>query len=182
MPEIRTGMALRWQGETWIVVSFKHTHKGRGGATMTVKLRNILTGGVREVTIRESDEFEELRVERFPGVYSYMAGEDMVFFNNETYEEVTFPKGVMDAVLPYIKEGTEVSLLYIDGTPAGVEPPNFVELAVAETTPGVKGDTASGGSKPAKLETGLVIQVPLFIETGDIVRIDTRDNRYIERV
>jgi elongation factor P len=182
MPEIRTGMALRWQGETWIVVSFKHTHKGRGGATMTVKMRNILTGGVREATVRESDEFEELRVERFPGVYSYTAGEDMVFFNNETYEEVTFPHGVMDPVLPYIKEGTGVTLLYIDGVPASVEPPNFVELAVTETTPGVRGDTASGGSKPAKLETGLVIQVPLFIEAGDTVRVDTRDDRYIERV
>ncbi len=182
MPEIRTGMALRWQGETWIVVSFKHTHKGRGGATMTVKMRNLLTGAVRESTVRESDEFEELRVERFPGVYSYMAGDDLVFFNNETYEEVTFPREVMDSVMPYIKEGTEVTLLYIDGAPASVEPPNFVELAVTETAPGVRGDTASGGSKPAKLETGLVIQVPLFIEVGDIVRVDTRDDRYIERV
>jgi elongation factor P len=182
MPEIRTGMALRWQGETWIVVSFKHTHKGRGGATMTVKLRNILTGGVREATVRESDEFEELRVERFPGVYSYAAGEDLVFFNNETYEEITFPREALGSVLPYIKEGSEVTLLYIDGSPATVEPPNFVELKVIETTPGVRGDTASGGSKPAKLETGLVIQVPLFIEVGDTIRVDTRDDRYIERV
>ncbi len=175
-------MALRWQGETWIVMSFKHTHKGRGGATMTAKLRNLLTGAVREVTIRESDEFEELRVERFPGVFSYAAGEDMVFFNNETYEEVRFPRSAISSILPYIKEGTEVNLLYIDNSPASVEPPNFVELKVIETTPGVKGDTASGGSKPAKLETGLIIQVPLFIEVGDTVRIDTRDDRYIERV
>ncbi len=149
---------------------------------MTVKMRNLLTGAVRESTVRESDEFEELRVERFPGVYSYMAGDDLVFFNNETYEEVTFPREAMDSVMPYIKEGTEVTLLYIDGAPASVEPPNFVELAVTETAPGVRGDTASGGSKPAKLETGLVIQVPLFIEVGDIVRVDTRDDRYIERV
>lgn len=182
MPEIRPGMAIRWQNETWIVLSYKHTHKGRGGATMTVRMRNILSGGVREITLRDSDDFEELRVERFPGVFSYRAGEDLVFFNNETYEEATFPADALGDVLLYIKEGSEVTLLYIDGEPATVEPPFFVELEVTETDPGLKGDTVSGGSKPARLETGLVVQVPLFVEVGDTVRIDTRDNRYIERV
>ena len=175
-------MAIRWEGDTWIVISAKHTHMGRGSATITVKMRNILTGGVREVTIRESDSFEELRIEKFPGVYSYEAGDDLVFFNNETYEEVRFPKESLQSILPYIKEGSEVQLLYIDDNPASVEPPTFVELEVVETDPGLKGDTASGGSKPAKLETGLSVNVPLFIKIGDVVRIDTRDNRYIERV
>ncbi len=111
-----------------------------------------------------------------------MAGDELVFFDNETYEEVRFPREAVEEVLKYIKEGDEVTILYLDNAPATVEPPTFVELEVVETDPGVRGDTASGGSKPAKLETGLVVQVPLFIQIGDVIRIDTRDDRYIERV
>ncbi len=183
MPDLRTGMAVRWNGEDWIVLSYKHTHKGRGGATVTVKMRNIRTGAVREVTVRDVDaELEELRLERHPGVYSYAAGDELVFFDNETYEEVRFPREAVEEVLKYVKEGDELTILYLDNSPATVEPPTFVELEVVETDPGVKGDTASGGSKPAKLETGLVVQVPLFVQVGDVIKIDTRDNRYIERV
>lgn len=182
MPEFRSGMVIRWQGEYYLVVDFQHSHRGRGGASTSVKLKNLRTGATREATFRESDEIEEVRLDRRPGTFSYTTGDTYHFLDNETYEEVVFEREQLADQLGYLKEGMEVTLLYVDGQPLGIELPYFVELQVVETDPGVRGDTASGGSKPAKLETGKVIQVPLFVQVGDIVRVDTRTDRYIERV
>ncbi len=182
MPDLRPGMAIRWEGEVYLVIDFQHIHMGRGGATTRTKLKNMKTGQVREVTFRDTDTIEEVRVERKPAAYSYNTGDNYVFYDIETYEEHIFPKEQIEDILPYLKEGLELTILYIDGSPLGVELPKSVVLEVVDTDPGLRGDTASGGSKPAKLETGLVIQVPLFVQIGDKVRVDTRTGKYLERV
>lgn len=182
MPELRSGMAIRWQGELYWVIDFQHIHMGRGGASIRTKLKNIKTGQVREISLRESDEFEEVKVERRAAQFSYVSGDEYHFLDQETFEDVFFSKEQIEDRLGYLKEGIEITLLWAEGAPIGIEIPNFVELKVVETDPGLKGDTASGGTKPAKLETGKVIQVPLFVQIGDVVRVDTRTERYIERV
>ncbi|RKZ04778.1 MAG: elongation factor P [Candidatus Hydrothermota bacterium] len=182
MPDIRTGMAIKLDGEIYLVVDFQHIHMGRGGATIRTKLKNMRTGQVREISLRDTDTVEEVRVERRPAAFSYTTGDNYVFYDIETYEEHIFPEDQLKDILPYLKEGLEVTILNIDGSPLGIELPNSVVLEVVETDPGLKGDTASGGSKPAKLETGLVIQVPLFVQIGDKVRVDTRTGKYLERV
>ncbi len=180
--DVRVGSAIRWNGELYLVLDAKHIHKGRGGATVSVKLKHLETGQVRDTSLRDSDNVEEVFLERKTAQYSYKDGAIYHFYETTTYEDLEFTETQLADIIPYLKEGTEVTILYVDGKPVGVEPPTFVELQVVETPPGVKGDTASGGSKPAKLETGITITVPLFIEVGDVVRVDTRTNRYIERV
>ncbi len=182
MPEFRTGMAIKWNDEIYLVLDYQHQHMGRGGATTRVRLKNVQTGAVREVTFRDSDRFEEIRLERRPAHFSYSTGDHYHFYDTETYEEVVFDRSQIEEALGYLKEGIEVNILYAEGRPIGLELPFHVELEVVKTDPGLKGDTASGGSKPAKLETGIVVQVPLFVQVGDIVRVDTRTGKYIERV
>jgi len=180
--QIRVGAAVRMEGELYLILDAKHTHRGRGGATITVKLKNLATGAVQEITVRDPDALEEVFLERKPAQYSYNTGETYHFYDTTTFEEIAFSRSQIEDLLPFLKEGMEVTLLYADGRPVAVEPPNFVELEVVETPPGVKGDTVSGGGKPATLETGLVVQVPFFVEVGDVVRVDTRTRKYIERV
>ncbi len=180
--QVRVGAAVRMDGELYLILDAKHTHKGRGGATITVKLKNLTSGAVQEVTIRNPDALEEVFLERKPAQYSYTTGETYHFYDTTTYEEIAFQKSQVEDLLPYLKEGMDVTLLYADGKPVAVELPTFVELEVTETPPGVKGDTVSGGGKPATLETGLVVQVPFFIEVGDVIKVDTRTGKYIERV
>ncbi len=182
MPDVRKGMAIRYNGEIYFIVDFSHTHMGRGGATLRLKLKNATTGLTKEVSFKDDSEIEEVHIERRPATFSYIQGENYHFLDSETYEDILFKKEQIEDILGYIKEGMEVMILYAEGMPINVEPPTFVELEVVETDPGLKGDTASGGSKPAKLETGKVIQVPLFIQVGDKIRIDTRTDKYIERV
>jgi elongation factor P len=182
MPELRKGMAIKYEGEIYLVIDFQHIHMGRGGAVTRVKLKNARTGQVVDVSLRESDAVEEIRLEKRPATFSYMAGDMYHFIDSESFEDIAFTRSSVEDILDYLKEGMEVSILYADEEPIGVELPYFVELEVVETDPGLRGDTASGGSKPAKLETGKVIQVPLFIKVGDVVRVDTRTDKYIERV
>lgn len=182
MPEFRKGMAIKYEGDIYWVVDFQHSHMGRGGATIRLKLKNAKTGLVKDVTVKESDMIEEIRLERRSATFSYRAGSEYHFIDNETYEDTMFDEDAIRDALEYLKEGMEVTILVADGEPIGIELPNFVELEVVETDPGLRGDTASGGSKPARLETGKVIQVPLFIKVGDVVKVDTRTDRYIERV
>jgi len=182
MPEIRPGMGLRYEGEIYLVITYQHIHMGRGGATIRAKLKNLRTGQVREVSLRESDDFEEVTLERKPAHLSYIDGENYHFMESETFEDITFSREQLGDAIYYLKEGDEVIILYADGVPLNIELPTFVILEVVETDPGVRGDTASGGSKPAKTETGLVVQVPLFIKIGDKIKVDTRTGEYIERV
>ncbi len=182
MPDIRTGMAIKYNGEIYLVVDFQHIHMGRGGATIRTKIKNVKTGQVKEVSFRSSDDIEEILLKRKSATLSYIAGDEYHFMDNETFEEVVFTREQIEDKVGYLKEGMEVTILYADDEPISIEPPMFVELEVVETDPGLKGDTASGGSKPAKLETGKVIQVPLFVQVGDVIKIDTRSDKYIERV
>jgi elongation factor P len=182
MPELRTGMALRYQRDIYIVVSFQHIHMGRGGASTRTKLKNARTGQVKEISVRDSDDIEEIRLERRAATYTYGSGDEYHFMDSESYEDVVFRREQISEELSYLKEGMEITVLDAEGEIIGMELPNFVELEVVETDPGLKGDTASGGTKPAKLETGKVIQVPLFIQVGENLRVDTRSDKYIERV
>lgn len=178
----RKGMVINYEGDYYMVLDFQHVMLGRGSAYVRVKLKNVKTGKVFEKNIRESDSFEEVKLFKKPAIFSYSEGNMYHFYDKEKYEEITFEKDILGDALYYLKENLEVNLLYIEETPIGIELPNFVELKVVETEPGIRGDTVSGGSKPAKLETGKVIQVPLFINVGDTIKIDTRTGEYIERV
>ncbi|HOK22523.1 MAG TPA: elongation factor P [Candidatus Hydrothermia bacterium] len=182
MPGIRPGMALRYEGELYLVVNYQHIHMGRGGATIRTRLKNLITGQVKEISLRDSDEFEEVSLERKSAHLSYIEGENYHFLESDTFEDITFTRDHLGDAIYYLKEGDEVTVLYADGGPINIELPTYVVLEVVETDPGLRGDTASGGSKPAKLETGLVIQVPLFVKVGDKLKIDTRTGEYIERV
>ncbi len=182
MTDIRNGMAIRIDGDIYFIQSFQHTHMGRGGATLRLKVKHAKTGLVKEVSFKDASLVEEVRIDRKPATYSYADSNFYHFLDSETYEDIMFNKEDVKNILDYLKEGLEVNLMFVDNVPLSIELPNFVELEVVETDPGLKGDTASGGSKPAKLETGKVVAVPLFINVGDVVKIDTRNNKYIERV
>jgi elongation factor P len=177
----RNGMVIRLEGEIYKIVEFLHVKPGKGGAFVRTKLKNIVGGGVIDRTFRAGEKVDEIRVERQKVQFTYRDGEIFHFMNMESYEEILLSeKQVGDDAL-FLQEGMELDIQMTDNGPLGLEMPIFVELAVVETDPGVRGDTASGGAKPAKLETGAVIQVPLFVEVGDRVRVDTRSRTYAER-
>lgn len=180
--DFRPGMVVRFEGDTYQVVEYQHVKPGKGGAFVRTKLRNLNTGAMVERTLRPEQKYEQLRTEKRPMVYLYDDGDQLVFMDSETYEQLPFPKSALEDKLDLMKIDMPVDILYIDGQPVDVELPILVELEVVETAPGVKGDTVSGGSKSAVLETGAVVQVPLFIEQGEIVKIDTRTREYNSRV
>ncbi|RKY60041.1 MAG: elongation factor P [Candidatus Latescibacterota bacterium] len=180
--EFRNGMVIRLEGELFTIVEFQHVKPGKGMGFVRTRLKNVRTGAVLDRTFRSGEQVEEVRLERREMQFLYRSDDMLYFMDTETYEQFSVPvEAAGDAVL-FLKEG-EAASVFMDGdTPVGVEVPYFVELKVVETEPGVRGDTATGGSKPAKLETGLVVQVPLFVEEGDTVKVDTRTREYIERV
>ncbi len=180
--DFRPGITVIIDGEIYMVLEAQHVKLGRGGAHVRTRLKHLLTGNVLERNFRAGEEFEQAIVERRPFQFLYQQGDEFFFMDVETYDQVTLNREQIGDASMFMKEGTEVTLVFHEGNPLMVELPTAVELKVVETDPGVRGDTAAGGSKPAKLETGAVIQVPLFINVGDIVRVDTRDGRYIERV
>jgi len=180
--DFRNGMILKIDGELYSIVEFLHVKPGKGGAFVRTKLKHIPEGYVIDKTFRAGEKVEEVRVERRQFQYLYNTGDLYYMMDLETYEQIPLPKSLLEEGLKFLKENMTVTVL-MDGTnPVAVELPTFVELTVAETEPGVRGDTAQGGSKNATLETGAVINVPLFIEVGDIVKVDTRTGKYIERV
>jgi len=162
-------------------LDFQHIHKGRGGATVSARLKDLNTGRVQTFTIRDLDSIEFVMVERKPAIFSYRDGDFYHFLDAETYEDITFSSEDLGEAVSYLKEGLEVQIVYADNRPVTVELPTVVELEVVDTPPGVRGDTVSGGSKPATLETGKVIKVPLFINPGDVVKVDTRTGEYVGR-
>lgn len=180
--EITRGMTLVYNGNLYEVLEFEHVKRGRGSAFVRAKLRNLKTGQVITETLRDSDNLEQAYLEVRPMQYLYRSGETFVFMDKETFEERMIPLSVVEPILGYLLEGMEVTGLYYQGQLVKVEPPNFVELRVVDTPPGVRGDTAQGGDKPATLETGLVVKVPLFVQVGDVIRVDTRTGAYVERV
>lgn len=178
----RNGLIMRLDGQLYSIVEFQHVKPGKGGAFVRTKLKQIPEGFVVDKTFRAGEKIEEVRVERHTYQYLYNANELYYVMHKETYDQIPLPKSLLEDSLDYLKENTDISVLLTDDKPIAVELPNFVELAVAETDPGLRGDTAQGGSKSATLETGAVVSVPLFIEVGDVLKVDTRTGRYIERV
>ncbi len=178
----RNGMILKLEGKLYSIVEFQHVKPGKGGAFVRTKLKNITGGTVVDKTFRAGEKVDDVRVEKQQFQFLYSTGDLFYMMNKETYEQIPLPKALLDDCLQFLKEGMDVNVLMHGEEPIAVEPPLFVELEVTETEPGVKGDTAQGGSKSAKLETGATITVPLFVEIGDVLKIDTRTSRYIERV
>ncbi|MBD0355059.1 MAG: elongation factor P [Rubrobacteraceae bacterium] len=180
--QFKNGTAIRVDGKRFTILYFQHVKPGKGGAFVRTRLRNIDTGAVIEKTFRAGEKLENVRTESRPMTYLYRDGDLLYFMDAQTYEQVAVPVEVVGDAAGYIVANGTVSVLSADGEVVSVEPPAHVDLGVAETDPGLKGDTATGGSKPATLETGLVVQVPLFVNVGDRVRVDTRSNEYLTRV
>lgn len=180
--DFRNGLIMRIDGQLYSIAEFQHVKPGKGGAFVRTKLKKIPEGSVIDKTFRAGEKIEEVRVERNKYQYLYSTDDLYYMMDTETYEQIPLQGSLMKDIIPFLKENTEVSVLMDGTTPLAVELPTFVELAVAETEPGVRGDTAQGGSKSATLETGAVVSVPLFIEVGDVLKVDTRTGRYIERV
>ncbi len=180
--QFRNGSAIGVDGKRFTILYFQHVKPGKGGAFVRTRLRNIDTGAVVERTFRSGEKLESVRTESRPMTYLYKDGDILYFMDTETYEQIGVPLDVVGEAAGYIVPNGTVSVLSADGEVVSVEPPAHVDLEVAETDPGLKGDTATGGSKPATLETGVVVQVPLFVSVGDRVRVDTRTNEYLTRV
>ncbi|MFQ5603190.1 MAG: elongation factor P [bacterium] len=180
--DFRNGMAIRYNGQIWIVQEFQHVKPGKGQAFIRTKLKQLLTGKVVENTFRLSENIQEVRLEEKEMQYLYTAGDELCFMENETYEQINLSRDMIGEQLKFLKEGNMVRVQFLEGQAVTASLPMFIELKVIEAPPGVKGDTVSNLQKAVTLETGAEIQVPLFIKEGDVLKIDTRDGRYIERV
>lgn len=180
--DFRNGFIMRLDGKLWSIVEFQHVKPGKGGAFVRTKLKNLLEGKVVDKTFRAGERVEEVRVERRPFLYLYRSDDLFHLMDQETYDQFAVPYAMIGDGVKYLKENTEISVLINEGKPIAVDIPNFVELAISETEPGIRGDTAQGGTKPATLETGAIVTVPLFLEIGDVIRVDTRTDKYITRV
>ncbi len=180
--DFRTNMILELDGVVFKLVEFQHVKPGKGGAFVRTKLKNVLTGAVLEKTFRAGEKIDEVRLERTDTQFLYADGDLYHFMDQETYDQFAVSKDVVGEAAQFIKENDTVKIMTRAGRPFLVEVPPHVVLAVSETEPGVKGDTATGATKAATLETGFTVQVPLFIDVGDTLKIDTRTGDYIERV
>ncbi len=179
--DFRTGFTMRHRQDLWSIAEFQHVKPGKGPAFVRTKLKGVTNGKVVEHTFRAGEKVEEVRLEKRDYQYLYNDGEMFTFMNTETYEQIELPKDTLGDLPKYVKESDICQVLLHEGTALTVEPPFTVELKVAETDPGVRGDTAQGGTKPATMETGLVVMVPLFIEEGSTLKIDTRTGKYLGR-
>ena len=180
--DFKRGLTIELDGEVFQIVEFQHVKPGKGGAFVRTKLRNLRTGSVFDRTFRAGERMEAARIERKPMQYLYRGGSDYVLMDLETYDQISLGAGLFGDAVKYLKEGLEVSVIMHEDRVMGVELPDTVDVQVTQTDPGLRGDTASGGSKPALVETGAVVDVPLFIDNGDIIRVDTRSGEYVSRV
>ena len=179
--DFRVGLTIELDGDVWQVMEFQHVKPGKGAAFVRSKLRNLRNGNIQEKTFRAGEKVPRAHVETRQMQYLYESGGEYTFMDNETYEQVSLPRERLEREIKFLKENMNVNLVIYKGETIGIQLPNTVELEVVETEPGIKGDTATGGSKPAKLETGLVVQVPLFVQEGDRLIIDTRSGEYVSR-
>lgn len=179
--DFKNGVTFEFEGNVYQVVEFQHVKPGKGAAFVRTKLKNVINGGVVEKTFRPTDKMPKAHIERRDMEYLYQDGDLFYFMDQETYEQIPLSSEQLGDALKFVKENMLVKILSYKGSVFGVEPPNFVELQVTETEPGFKGDTATGATKPATLETGALINVPLFIEEGEMIRVDTRTGEYMER-
>ena len=168
-------------GQILSIVSVEHIKLARAGAVIKAKLRNVMTGSIFEQSFRSGDKYRTVRIDSHESTYLYADGTHHYFMDSRTYDQVPVDEDMLEDVLPFLKEGSEAFLLRHDDRLIGVELPIIVDLKVVRTDPGFRGDTVSGGTKPATLETGATVQVPLFIQTGDVIRVDTRTHTYVER-
>lgn len=180
--QFKNGMTIELDGALFQIVDFQHVKPGKGGAFVRTKLKNVRTGAVIDKTFRAGEKVEQAMVNRRPMQYLYNDGSDYIFMDTETYEQISLPASFLQDETKFLKENMNVLIAMHDGQALGIELPTAVELEVAQTEPGVKGDTASGATKPATLETGAVVQVPLFVNIGDTIKVDTRTGDYITRV
>lgn len=175
-------MGLVIDGEVYTLLEFQHVKPGKGGAFVRTRLKNAKTGSVLEKTFRAGEKFQRAHLERKPMQFLYSTGDEFFFMDMESYEQVSVPRSEIGDGAKYLKDGTEVGIVTHNDRIMGVELPITMELTITQTDPGLRGDTASGGSKPATLETGAVIQVPLFVTQGEVVKVDTRTDSYLGRV
>ncbi len=181
--DFKNGMVIRYNHDMLTIVEFQHVKPGKGGAFVRTKLKNVVTGKVIDNTFRSGEKVEEVRVEARMMQYLYQDGDSFIFMDGDTYDQV--PMGadlVSEGIAKYLKDGVEYKVLFDQANPIILELPNFLNLEIAETEHGEKGDRVSAEKKPATLETGAVIQVPLFVNIGDLIRVDTRTDLYVERV
>ncbi|WP_078577013.1 elongation factor P [Salipaludibacillus agaradhaerens] len=179
--ELKTGLTIEVDGDIWQVMEFQHVKPGKGAAFVRTKLRSMRNGSIQEKTFRAGEKVAKAHLENSKMQYLYSSGDTHSFMNTSTYEQLELSSAQIENQLKYLKENMEVHILQYQDEILGVEVPNTVELTVTETEPGIKGDTASGGTKPATLETGLTVQVPFFVNEGDVLVIDTRDGKYVSR-
>ncbi len=180
--DFKKGLKIVFNGDPYEIIDFQHVKMGRGGAIVRTKMKNLKTGYVMENTFRSGEKVEKPELESRNMQYLYSSEEGYVFMDNENYEQITVATDLMGDATNWLIENMNVSVNFFQGKVIGVEIPTFVELKVVETVPGIKGDTVSGGGKPAKVETGATVTVPLFVNEGDVIKIDTRTGTYIERV
>ena len=179
--DFRTGTTIELDGQVWRVVEFLHVKPGKGSAFVRTKLKAVQSGNVVEKTFRAGETMPQAVLEKATLQHTYMEGDDYVFMDMASYEETRLTAKQIGETRKYLKEGMEVNVVYWNGKPLEVELPNSVVLEITQTDPGVKGDTATGGTKPATVETGLVVNVPLFVNSGDRIKVDTRERKYMGR-
>ena len=179
--DFKRSLTIELKGEIYSIVDFQHVKPGKGGAFVRTKLKNVKTGLVVDKTFRAGEKMEQAVIDRKTMQYLYGDSNGYHFMNKETYEQISLSKDQISEITDLLKEGNDIDIIFCKGEVIGIELPNFMSLKVIETMPGAKGNTVYGALKPATLETGVIIQVPLFIKEGDVIKIDTRENKYIER-
>jgi elongation factor P len=179
--DLRPGITIEYDGAIYSVIEFQHVKPGKGAAFVRTKLRNLRNGSIKETTFRAGEKVAKALIETKEMQYLYASGDEHVFMDTQTYDQISLPTSQIEHELKFLLENMFVNIVMFEGEILGVQVPNTVELEVVETEPGIKGDTASGGTKPAKLQTGLVVQVPFFINVGDKLIIDTRNEEYVSR-
>ncbi len=179
--DFKKGLTVEWDGGVWTIVDFQHVKPGKGAAFVRTKIKNIMTGAVVERSFNSTDKMPKAVIETKEMEYLYNDGELYYFMDQDTYEQMPLQRTQVEDAIPFMKENTMATVRFFKGEAFSVEAPNFVELQVTHTEPGFKGDTASNTTKPATVETGFTLQVPLFVEIGDMLRIDTRTGEYMSR-
>jgi elongation factor P len=180
--DFKTGLTIEYEGNVYQIIEFQHVKPGKGGAFVRSRLKNLMTGGTVEKTWRAGDKMDSAHVERRNVEFLYRDGDDLVFMDMNDYEQLMLPAAQVGDAVNFLKDNTPVQLVQWKNQLLNIELPNTMEFVVAQTDPGIRGDTAQGGSKPATLETGAVVTVPLFVNEGELIRIDIRTGQYIERV
>lgn len=178
----KNGMCIKYDGKLWVIIDFQHVKPGKGAAFVRTKLKALESGRVVDYTFRAGEKFEDVRIETRTMQYLYNMGDTFFFMDTSSYDQIELNADFVGDARKFLRENDEVQIKIADGDYIGVEPPMFVELTVTETEPGFKGDTVQGGGKPATLETGAVVTVPMFVNVGDKLKIDTRDGHYVTRV